>query len=449
MREMMGIYGFLLTIVLLCVILVPYLLKRGHLVTPKNIILLGGVNFLGMATITSAYGEHIPRLIVTHHEYDSSVYMLFMIGATLFFVTFFLAYHLFTPARRIADRIGHRWPTADWVTMNKTVYVLAIATVASFFVALSQIPVIAQFASETIVVFSVMAAGLAAWTWLGNRSNIIYLLTAIAMILLAVGVAFIYGIGRRNLVTVFGCLLAAWYWGQLQNNSPIASLFKLLVAGIILLAILQTYSSIRHQGMEIDNPLERSTARLGALYENLRMPELINMGGDTTNNTLWAIDQFYIRENAPKDRFAIIEYIVAHPVPRAFYPGKPSGFGYLLPRLTYGHIGQSNTWGPGIIGHCFYEGGLIMTIFYGLLIGISVRFLDELLLSKQNSPYAVIAIFAASGQFLAFLRGDVGLFGVKIIFAVGAAFVFYWVYHKITNQCVNYPNPRLTPLSSS
>lgn len=438
MREMMGIFGGLVAIGLTAAIVLPYLYRGRPLITPGNIVLLGGANFLGMATIASGFGEYVPDLMVTWHYYEDSVYTIFMMALVLFFIMYFAGYRMAAkPVRNISYRFFNYWPEATTGKLLTSAIHFAVGSIACFFIALTGIPIITQLARELFTILMVAAWGVALWGALSSK-NKLYLFYALIFFAMSMMVATLGLSGRRDVVTVFGVSIGVWYWASLRYQPPTRALTKIVVLCFVLLAFIQADSVVRHGVRDLNDPLARGSTRLMNALEIMGMPKLTNMGGDTTDNSLWAIDQFYIRETAPQDPFAMVKYVALHPVPRAWYPEKPVGLGLLLPLKTDAHINSNNTWGPGIIGHCFYEGGFFMVIFYGLLIGALIRTVDEFLITKSPSPYAVIVVFLGTGQFLGLLRGDTGLFGVKVAFSFIAGIIVFYIYGKLTHSSRYY-----------
>ena len=122
---------------------------------------------------------------------------------------------------------------------------------------------------------------------------------------------------------------------------------------------------------------------------------------------------------APPEPFFTIKYVLANPMPRAFWHDKPKALGETLPHdLGVWKRGYVN-WGPCIVGHGFHEGGAVggyfMLVFYGVLFAAIMRFFDELMRRQPNNPFLIATLGATSAQIVAFSRGDIGYFAVMIL----------------------------------
>jgi hypothetical protein len=114
------------------------------------------------------------------------------------------------------------------------------------------------------------------------------------------------------------------------------------------------------------------------------------------------------------------------------------GLGYTLPKDSRAK-GTRATWGPGIVGHGFHEGGLHMLVFYAVLCAAGMRFLDELLARQPGNPYLLGAFAAMSGHIIGWPRGDIATFSVQIIGCFLAAIVLNWLGRVVFGTGVVYP----------
>ena len=95
------------------------------------------------------------------------------------------------------------------------------------------------------------------------------------------------------------------------------------------------------------------------------------------------------------------------PIPRTMWAKKPVTLGVTLPfdSKVLDKTVKVN-WGPGIVAHGYHEGGLLMLVFYGLLAGSIIRYLDELFRNNPNNPYMIGFLASASVQIIGWIRGD-------------------------------------------
>ena len=125
-------------------------------------------------------------------------------------------------------------------------------------------------------------------------------------------------------------------------------------------------------------------------------------------------------------------------MPRAIWPDKPRGLGYTLPKTAKAR-GTRATWGPGIVGHGFHEGGLHMLVFYAFLAAIALRYLDEMLVRQSTNPYLLAGFAAASGHIVGWTRGDIGTFTIQILTAFAVTFLLGWAGRLVFGTGVVYP----------
>jgi hypothetical protein len=80
-----------------------------------------------------------------------------------------------------------------------------------------------------------------------------------------------------------------------------------------------------------------------------------------------------------------------------------------------------------------------MLVFYAVLFGIAFRFFDELLLRQPDNPYLLAIFAAASGQIIAFARGDVGLFSLLILGAFFTVIGLCFAIRLLAGVGLSYP----------
>jgi hypothetical protein len=273
----------------------------------------------------------------------------------------------------------------------------------------------------------VFALVLAFAAWYRQRSNPVLLLTLLAVVLFALVLAIRAGGGRRTFLGVMMTVPLCFYWLGLRYKKPV---FNLTLAGlfaVLVILLVGAYTQVRHfdrRGEKKERNLMNSFAALQEIPSHLFELDVEVLGGQNAAQTSLAAIHLYTTELEPRPFHTLI-YVLVNPIPRAVWPDKPVGLGYSLPKDSRVR-GTRATWGPGIVGHGFHEGGLHMLVFYGLLCALALRFLDELLVRQPGNPYILAAFATMTPHIVGWSRGDIGTFTLQLIacFLAGAALGF-------------------------
>ena len=211
-------------------------------------------------------------------------------------------------------------------------------------------------------------------------------------------------------------VLLTTYWLRWKSHTLSKNVFRMGLGFIAIAMILGGYSTYRHlQNLTEFGDFEEGLRNLALLPQAVMNASFLTTGdeGGTAESSLVAI-HLYTKERPPEPFFTI-KLLIFNPIPRDWWPGKPVTLGASLPhsigRWKYGYV----NWGPGIVGHGYHEGGLVMLVFYGFLFGFCLRFFDEVLFRQQDNPYVLAMLGAISGQVIALSRGDIVVFGMLII----------------------------------
>jgi hypothetical protein len=400
----------------LVAILRSYLSDGGDLVTSRNLFLLGCVNFMGLAALRPA--------LLQDYRGDHSIgdVLLLITGAALFFFSFQWAYGRWRLPAAIAS---NRWALSPPATSLNIWIVASTALVAGLFasVTMLQIPVFGQILAVIGRLLPAAAVALFIFAWLRSPANIGLLLGAATALAAALFFA-LFGSGRHPLFAALAAVPIAFYWARWRYLRTSATLLRVGVLGIAALLLILVYSGFRHDTTEFGDA--------GVAIDRLRRLgefELGTGGGiedflqeDAIICSLLCIEEYH-RFGRP-DYFHTFWFIVANPIPREWWDDKPEGLGEILPRARRDSLLGYVNWGPGIIGHAFHDGGVWMTIVYGLLLGGSLRILDDLMRRQPLNPWMVAMMAAISPKILAFSRGDIGLYTVEILGVVVGTVLF-------------------------
>ncbi|QDS97528.1 hypothetical protein [Adhaeretor mobilis] len=432
-EKLLILFSWILIAVLGLAILVPYIRRRSDLITAKNIFLLGSINFVGIAGLVSGYSSEKFKIL----EYERSDYMLFMCGAIVFFVTMFASYHLIKFPKRLAGKYFRKWPSASGTTLFVMLGIALLMGLVSAFP-----PNIVGISSSIVHIGNKgtsFAMALAFVAWYRQKKNPILIAGLLAVLLFSMLLAIRGGGGRRSFVAVLAAIPICLYWLSLRYRKPKLTLSVIAGIGVLGFLALSAYTVVRH----FDRRGDKTERTFASSFEAIKLipSKLFNsdvdamLGQNAVQVSLTAIHLY--RDAYRPEPFHTVYFVLSNPIPRALWENKPVGLGYSLPKKTTARTRA--TWGPGIVGHGFHEGGLHMLVFYGLLVGVSLRFFDELLVRQAGNPYILGMLTAMSGHLIGWTRGDIGTFTLQIILSAIAGLLIAFVGRLITGTGLEYP----------
>jgi hypothetical protein len=108
--------------------------------------------------------------------------------------------------------------------------------------------------------------------------------------------------------------------------------------------------------------------------------------------------------------------LVAYPIPRAFWSGKPRTIGDLMPtQILRLRSGRGLNWGVGPPGQAAFEGGLPALVLYAFLATFGIRFLDEPLKRQPSNAFLISIMASAAPHVLGWPRGDMFIMSIEAI----------------------------------
>lgn len=438
MLDQLVIFGYVMAIVFALTIVVPWLLGWSDLITSWNLFIFGAVNFVGYAAVQSGKGVY-SYCLPTRDEV-----LKLMLGTIAFFVPLYLTYYRTRFTGRVAGRTLRHWPGIHGPKMGFIIGLCVVMVLLSMFY-----PNI-QFIGQIVIIVGppagIIAVAICFVRWWENKTNAAMLVLCLALLGLS-ALAAVHGTtGRRTFLSVALVLPLCLYWIHLRYKQPVFTAVPIIVGAFVVVVLLAAYSTIRHRyNAEIVNVTGRTSFQTAV--ESLKMlPSAIVrlqgvkevLGGDSMEASLVAINRYTKIE--PPQPFFVVKYVLLNPVPRAFWPDKPKALGETLPRDTGVWKRGYVNWGPGIPGHGFHEGGYLMLVFYGVLYALAMRYFDDLLIRQPDNPYILGMLAAASGQIIAFTRGDIGLFTVLILGSVLSALIIRFVGRWVVGYGLVYPS---------
>lgn len=420
MKDLVWMFGWFAVLTSIALVFIPYMRGRADLINSWTIFHVGASNFLGIASIQTAYAP-LQYGIAAPEDYTR----LAMSGF-IFYLTLILTYYCFPTnfiTNRVWVKVGPRAPRA----MVSLVPICILLAMGYLFV-----PQI-QFLGQWMVTFgrsaSVFAVVFCFVAW-SQRPYNPWLAGITGMTLVFASIAVNTELGRRDFLSVLVTLPLCWYWLRGRYMKPtralaIAGIFS-FIAFLGIEGISMTRFARRNPDMSI---IEAAWTKLKAVPDALQAQGTggENMFGSDCIDASLASIRLYERIQ-PTEPFFVFKYVLLHPVPRAWWPSKPMGLGYTLP-IDIGWVRKNGpiTIGPGIIGHCYQEGGMIFIVFYGVIFAVIMRCFDTMLSRDPGNPYLMSILGSCSGHLIGLLRGDVGLFWALMMGIFVTGVLINWI----------------------
>lgn len=412
MKFLLIIFGWLAVITSLSIIVVPYLRRRADLLSPWNLFQLGCANFLGMTAIQS--GTAYVHYYTVPMQED---YLKFVLGGLVFYFVSIVTFYWLPWPRQVGQmtlrKTGLRTPAA-LLTLIPICLCLSLGNL--FFV---QVQFVGQWMIMLGRASSVIAVAFVMVIWAQRPFNVLWGVIFVGIM----GFAMISGstdFGRRDLLAVVMTVPICWYWlkGRYLDTARVVTMCVIFMLGIGL--ILMGITTVRGMRSNADQNI------LAAAWTKLKsIPSAIMnrgeggtstlVGGDAVEASLASIRLYDSVQ--PTQPFHAFKYVTLHWIPRAWWPNKPTGLGETLPKDTgwqRAHRSGANL-GPGVVGHGYHEGGLFFVAFYAFCMASIIRWFQTMLERDPTNPYLLGAFGACSGQLIAWVRGDIGLFTAIMI----------------------------------
>lgn len=425
-------FGIAVTIIVGLFILVPFVRRKSDLPTAWNILLLGIITFVGLASIETKYVPQISYEQLHWFQPSASEVTWYMQANTAFIVTLILAYYFNAPAKRFAQKRLRKWPEAGAsVTLFILGYCLAILMIAAV---LRKSTFLGPVSGNLALIAAPAASLFSFQLWYRNRLNILWL----ALFVVAFSGAAIYSMiafaGRRLLMSVFLGPLLYFYWAQARNWSRTKIAISMTLAGACILTVISVYSQFRHfssKGRTASSVVEqlRKVRTKGDYLGHFLRDPLQYLAQDTAHFAL--LTQRYVDQGVLHAKpLNTIRFLIAFPVPRKIWAGKPALLGAVITRDAAG-LAAANNWGCGIAGQGAYEGGIPALMIYAVLVAFGVRFLDEPLQLQPSNPFLIFILASAAPHLLAIPRGDMGVMTMQVGECVLTAIILGYICRAI------------------
>ena len=415
---------------------------RSHLCTTYNAIWAGFVPFVGFSSLAFANEAGIMQL--PHARYPSADIYRLIATIALFVVCFIASYHRSRPSPRVS-RWALRMPRETPVSRSLMGWAGLVFCGICLLPRLDfNVPILTEILVQLLSPAIIFTSLFAFASWWKDRENPLTLASFILIFLVCLVLAVLTGGGRRAMLGVLLSVGVFAYWANHRSldRTKIAAIGGVFV--FTAFVFMLGYNQVRHfdrgskaKGRTVANAIEA----LGKMPSRLLTTEIFDkkvlndIGQDTTNVSLYSIHLSKRLKRANRftglhypSYFHNVLYVASNPVPRRFWKDKPVGLGFMLPKQV--NSGTPVNWGPGLVGHVYHEGGMWMAIFYGVLIGYLCRTMDDLVIAAPENLFLLAFMASVFPHLIMFIRGDVGLVLLNIVFSLVVFFVLRFAAMK-------------------
>lgn len=405
-----------------------FLSGRRHLCTALNAVIAGYVPFVGLSTI--AFARQSGAVQTPYANYTTEHVFSMMGAVILFTIVMLLTYHRTRIPARIKTFLQLQPPRTHWQPLVITVLACGIALMCLLPRFGVTIPVVSQVMVRCLSAAVIFSSLFAFSSWWMDRGNILSLALFLGVFSMCAILAILTGGGRRALLGVFLALGVYAYW---KNEKHLRRTNVVILGAIFVtlgLVFINGYNQVRHKSNRIrgGNMLSDPIAKLQALPAAILNQDLTDerltsdLGQNATNCSLYSI---YLSQRMKRPNrhsglrypsyFHSVTFLVANPIPRFFWKGKPNSLGYMLPQQHF--PGTKVNWGPGLAGHFYHEGGLVMAVFYGVFVGFFLKIIDGYIAMDPSNLFAIGFLASCIPQLIVLPRGDMAIAMLNVVFA--------------------------------
>jgi hypothetical protein len=406
--------------------------RRWDALSWRNLFLLGFAHFFGLGCWFMGRGYSAPGVPVRGEGF-----MSLALGTALFMALFLVTCWIFFPRRWITKPLPKvELPITGPALIGAVVLLLTISFLGATIVQMSYSGALVAFLRGQI---AATAVGLATYYFIARRFNPLAWSLFVGTVLMAVLIGIVGSSGRRSLL---GCLLAIpwmWYFTVWRYRGASANFVRVGVGVLLGFLAVLVYTPLRFENV--------GKGGLGATLETraLQIVDLVQHPLEAVNSQV--VEGLIYSDAAPNSAFIIENYpdpfgykpfagavwMVANPIPRALWGGKPEALGIILQQQMHA---PSNL-GPGIIGHGWAEGGFLGIALYAVFFGAMAAAIDRALAERAWNPYFVAAIGSNLGNVFGLARGDTPLFLLEFLSGVIVSFllltIFKWAFGPIVS----------------
>ncbi|GAB5497574.1 MAG: hypothetical protein Phyf2KO_26540 [Phycisphaerales bacterium] len=408
------------------IVLVPYLRGTGDLFTTRNFYLFGFTIYQvtsGIITLKDPFSYE--SQITLMNQSDTAIrYLLWLI---VFEAVFLVFYQWGFASKRLA-----RWtPIIKGQVREPVLWVFALSLlgVAVLMRFMVLVPYVSVISTQIGTSLAAVAAGLGAWIWVKRPLNPAAAALMFAVLFVAIIIGIFGEFGRRPLVAIGGCLVWGTYYAMWRYMPPLRVLVYAGCFSIIPIVLIANFTATRGQE---NNQAQSITSEL----QKLARGNTIAGFKDLMAGQQCAAWSMYLMEIYPDTleyrHLHSIKYYFQLPIPRAIYPDKPDALGAIA-WLDAGITGRPSgfTIGPGILGHAGSEGGFLVLILYGAVLGLFIRYFDAIVARAPYQPFVALPIGSSMGNLLGLPRGEVPNFAFSFTVGVLGALVILIVIARL------------------
>lgn len=406
--------------------LILYQAWRGtvDLLSVRNFVLLGFIIFQLVSGAASLWSDQYGDVNVTDQPRVGVIFTLACLG---FLGSVLWVYRWDRAAGAFASRLAANTASPG----PSSLLVLALGFLGSGLVlrfGLVYIPLLGPAMNAIGTGLILVSVSMAAWAYAPRLWNPAVAIFAGAIALVALFSVLAGAFGRRDLVAFVGAAIWGAYHGHWKHLGFRAVGLRLAAFGFAGLILFGAMTATRQYDRLVYSPGEI----FGRLTSRSPWQGLV----DLTTGQWAAANSMYLIETRPErvpyDTLHSARYALLHPIPRAIFPAKPGSLGLAMPHEVHmTNVSKDLTFGPGIIGHIWNDNPWLAFPLYVLVIGLTLRVLDELIRRAPYNPFVVLPIAVGVGEFVALARGELGLFYVRAVAYILGAWVAMSVIGKV------------------
>lgn len=449
MTAVLAIYLYGLAVGLLVFMVRQHQRGQCELICIRNFAFLGFIVFQltnsGTALWTGSYGAF-------QLGNPSWVGLQFAAMTTIFIVVLLWAYRHGWGGVRLAGHLPKIWVVpSDTALVVMALVITAVAWGLRFGV---QTPLVGIVTSRVGLGLASVACGLVAWVW--GRRLLNPIVIALVLFIVAVNLANVMtgAFGRRGVLAVGAAVLWGMYYSHWRYLTTPALLRRLAIASIPPLILVALFTAGRTNSEKDRTPGEQVKAMVDANFSEGAAALLSGQGSGVIS--MWVIENY--PANFEYLKLITLRYFFLVVVPRDWWPDKPLPLSNLIAsqasvpgvNQTVGSKSGDGRGGvslsPGIIGHAVADGGWPVVFLYAVLIGIYLRFFDEIVYLNAPSPFLVIPIGASLGQIIGLARGETSVFAMAYVMSVGGSMLLMILIAKFLEH-LGAGHPQMRPAS--
>jgi len=420
--------GLAVIVISTLAIIIPVVRGKSDALTFWNIFHVSCITFIGIGCIEVVYGEFHWEQLQWFQPTKRDVQIL-VVGTILFYISVFTSYYLLAkPIRGVTGRFLNKWPPNSLALTLLMVALALIATIGTL--ATTNIFYLGNLMLNLSQKASVFAIVFTFCHWYQNKRQLPLLFLFLGLFIYLALFVMVTFVGRRLIMSIVIGPLVCMYWLKWRYSSPKTIFAGMVIAGLMTFSVALFYSSFRHSSAIWGKEGERSFANVLKAVEQTSVQGMVDyftsqslhyFSQYTQHYSLLTIHLIEAREIEVQP-LNTLAFLATYPVPRGLWAGKPQALGGRIVTDVLRLSAQTN-WGLGIVGHGWHEGGYAVIIFYGFLMVVVIRLMDDAMRRHPDNRFLIATFVAASPHVLAFTRGDTVTMSTEIL----EAFAFAWL----------------------